>query len=183
MLDACVLYPLPLRDTLLRCAEQNLYEVRWSQRILDEVARNLLEDRRATPVQAVELIDAMRHAFADAEVPASAIAALEPRMTNAPADRHVLAAALASDDAEMVVTLNLRHFPAAACEPFRIEVVHPDAFLCELHERAPGPLRDVLTQQAADLSRPPMTADDVLDRLQVDVPEFVARVRAGRRRR
>jgi hypothetical protein len=39
VLDACVLYPLPLRDTLLRCAEQNLYEVRWSRRILDELAR------------------------------------------------------------------------------------------------------------------------------------------------
>ena len=52
VLDACVLYQLPLRDTLLRVAQQHLYEVRWSQRILDEVARSLVEDRRASPAQA-----------------------------------------------------------------------------------------------------------------------------------
>ena len=58
VLDACVLYPLPLRDTLLRVAQQNLYAVRWSRRILDEVTRNLIEDRRATPEQAKGLIEA-----------------------------------------------------------------------------------------------------------------------------
>lgn len=42
VLDACVLYPLPLRDTLLRVAEQDLYAVRWSRRILDEVTSNLI---------------------------------------------------------------------------------------------------------------------------------------------
>jgi hypothetical protein len=40
-----VLYPLPLRDTLLRAAQQNLYAPRWSARILDEVERNLVEGR------------------------------------------------------------------------------------------------------------------------------------------
>ena len=59
VLDACVLYPLPLPDTLRRVAQQNLYVVRWSQRILDEVERSLIEDRRATPEQAGHLIDAM----------------------------------------------------------------------------------------------------------------------------
>jgi hypothetical protein len=60
VLDACVLYPLPLRDTLLRCAEQNLYEVRWSRRILDELARNLVEDCRASPGHAAKLIAAIQ---------------------------------------------------------------------------------------------------------------------------
>jgi predicted nucleic acid-binding protein len=117
VLDACVLYPLPLRDTLLRIAQQNLYTPRWSERILDEVARNLVSDRRATPEQARKLVDVMQRAFEDAEVPGAAIASLEPSMLNEPADRHVLAAAVASD-AEAIVTSNMRHFPAAACEPF-----------------------------------------------------------------
>ncbi len=56
VLDACVLYPLPLRDTLLRVARQNLYAVRGSNRILDEVTRNLIEHRRATPEQAAHLM-------------------------------------------------------------------------------------------------------------------------------
>jgi hypothetical protein len=180
LLDACVLYPLPLRDTLLRCAEEDLYEVRWSRRILDEVVRNLVDDDRATPGQAAKLIDAMQRAFEDAEIPALAIAALEPRMTNESADRHVLAAAVASNDAKTLVTSNLRHFPAAACQPFGVEVAHPDAFLCSVYKRAPTGIHAVLDQQAADLSRPPMTVEDVLDRLHAHVPEFVTRLRAGR---
>jgi hypothetical protein len=175
------LYPLPLRDTLLRCAEQDLYEVRWSRRILDEVVRNLVENDRATPAQAAKLIDAMQRAFEDAEIPALAIATLEPRMTNESSDRHVLAASVASNDAKTIVTFNLRHFPAAACQPFAVEVAHPDAFLCSVYERAPAGIHAVLVQQAADLKRPPMPVEDVLDRLHVHLPEFVTRVRAGRR--
>ena len=144
MLDACVLYPLPLRDTLLRVAHQNLYAVRWSRRILDEVTRNLIEDRRATPEQARSLMDAMRPAFEDAEIPEAAIAALERTMRNEPADRHVLAAAVACDETQTIVTTNLRHFPAAARDPFGIEILHPDAFLCQLHESAPETIHAAL---------------------------------------
>jgi hypothetical protein len=35
VLDSCVLYPMYLRDTLLRAAEAGLYRVHWSQEILD----------------------------------------------------------------------------------------------------------------------------------------------------
>jgi hypothetical protein len=108
VLDASVLYPLPLRDTLLCLAEYDVYAVRWSGRILDELARSLIADGRATPEQAESLIGAMRRTFWDAEIPDLLIAAHEPAMTNEPSDRHVLAAAAASEDAR-----------AIACEPVR----------------------------------------------------------------
>ena len=44
MLDANVLYPAYLRDALLRLAEAEIYQVRWSCKILDEMARNILEN-------------------------------------------------------------------------------------------------------------------------------------------
>jgi len=47
VLDASVLYPLPLRDTLLRIAETELYDVYWSEHILHEVVRNPIADGRA----------------------------------------------------------------------------------------------------------------------------------------
>jgi hypothetical protein len=181
VLDACVLYPLPLRDTLLRVAAQNLYVVRWSDRILDEVARNLIDDRRASSEQAAHLIDAMRRAFPDAEVPEASIAELEPTMSIELSDRHVLAAAVASDDTTAIVTTNVRHFPASACDPLGIDIVHPDVLLCTMYEQAPAPVQEALSGQAADLSRPPMTVEDVLDRLDQTVPGFVGRVRADRR--
>ena len=34
VLDANVLYPFSLRDTLLRVAAEDLYQVRWSDQIL-----------------------------------------------------------------------------------------------------------------------------------------------------
>lgn len=43
VLDACVLIPMPLADTLLRMAEApRLFLPRWSQVIMDEVTRNLI---------------------------------------------------------------------------------------------------------------------------------------------
>jgi hypothetical protein len=41
VLDACVLIPAAVRDTLLRTAEAGLYRPFWSRDILDEVERNL----------------------------------------------------------------------------------------------------------------------------------------------
>jgi hypothetical protein len=119
----------------------------------------------------------MRRAFDDAEVPEALIAARAPQMTNEPSDHHVLAAAAASSDARAIVTFNLRHFPASACEPCGVEIIHPDAFLCELHEYEPARVHNALVKQAADLSRPPITVGGVLDRLERSVPKFAAEVR------
>ena len=44
LLDANVLYPANLRDALLRLAEAEIYQVSWSRKILDEMARNVLEN-------------------------------------------------------------------------------------------------------------------------------------------
>jgi len=38
VLDACVLYPIGLRDTLLNVAEAGLFRVLWTEEILVETA-------------------------------------------------------------------------------------------------------------------------------------------------
>jgi hypothetical protein len=101
-------------------------------------------------------------------------------MNNAPEDRHVLAAAVASHDAQTIVTTNLRHYPAEACDPLAIEVIHPDAFLCDLLDNEPERMHAAIAEQAAALTRPPMTVPDVLDRLNRTVPTFVSRIRNTR---
>ena len=62
-----------------------------------------------------------------------AVARLEPAMTNESKDRHVLPAAVASE-ADAIGTFNLRDFPADACDPDDVEVLHPDRFLVELYD-------------------------------------------------
>jgi hypothetical protein len=43
--DACVLYPAPLRDLLMRVATKGLVQAKWTDEIHEEWIRNLLEDR------------------------------------------------------------------------------------------------------------------------------------------
>lgn len=43
--DACVLHPAPLRDLLVRLGLTGLVRVRWTERILDECFRSILERR------------------------------------------------------------------------------------------------------------------------------------------
>ncbi len=43
--DACVLYPAPLRDFLLRLSITGLFSAKWTECIHDEWIRNLLEVR------------------------------------------------------------------------------------------------------------------------------------------
>jgi hypothetical protein len=43
--DACVLYPAPLRDLLLRVAMTGIVRARWSETILDECFRSIAAQR------------------------------------------------------------------------------------------------------------------------------------------
>ncbi len=43
--DACVLYPAPLRDFLLRLSMTGLFAAKWTNQIHDEWIRNVLKSR------------------------------------------------------------------------------------------------------------------------------------------
>jgi hypothetical protein len=42
VVDSCVIFGMPLCDTLLRAAEQNLYRIVLSQKILEDATRNMV---------------------------------------------------------------------------------------------------------------------------------------------
>ncbi len=139
--------------------------------------RNLEDNRRATVEQTCHLRDAMTTAFDSAEVSRAAIDRLEPAMINDPKDRHVLAAAVASE-AQAIVTLNLNDFPSDACDPFAIESLHPDVFLLQVYELDEQNVYEAVERQAAALSNPPMTVDELFDRFALTVPSFAEAIRA-----
>jgi predicted nucleic acid-binding protein len=174
VLDTCVLYPAHLRDTLLRQAERGLYRALWSEDILEELQRNLVEDG-INAVSVERLIDEMQQAFPDAEV--SGYRSLIAGLSCDPKDRHVLAAAVRSD-AAAIVTFNINDFPAASVEPFEIEVIDPDTFLLDQLDLAPMPVIDELRQQAAANTRDPKTLPGLLDALaRAGAPSFADEVR------
>ncbi len=176
VLDANVLYPFSIRDTLLRLAELELHRPLWSGRILEEMREALLE-HGVDVDRAERLVNTMREAFEEAEVEEAEIERLEPAMTNDPDDRHVLACAVAADS-ELIVTSNLAHFPSEACEPVGVEARHPDDFLLDLLDLAPEGVHAALEEQAADLN-PPWPLDELLLALErAGVPQFVAAIRA-----
>ncbi len=176
VLDACVLYPASLRDTLLRFAYAEFYDVLWSTRILDEAERNLIAHGRVSAEGARRLRGKMAEAFDGACVGAAAIAGLESAMSNDPKDRHVLAAAVASQ-AQAVVTMNLKDFPETASAPYGIEILHPDEFLVVLYGLDSELAVDIITRQAGALRNPPLTVVDLLEKLAVTVPTFAAALR------
>lgn len=47
LLDACVLYPVGVRDLLLSVAEREVYVPYWTNEILDEMERTVVASGRA----------------------------------------------------------------------------------------------------------------------------------------
>ena len=69
VLDACVLFPASLRDTLLRLAETpRQYLPRWSDQILEEVGRNLIGRRNLTPQKIARLMGQLEGHFPEARI-------------------------------------------------------------------------------------------------------------------
>ena len=64
------------------------------------------------------------------------------------------------------MTANLRDFPTRALKTYGIEAQHPDDFVLDLLDLAPGAVANVLLEQAASLKNPPRTIPDLLDTLR-----------------
>jgi hypothetical protein len=161
--DACVLFPAPLRDFLLRLANTGLFRARWTDLILDECFRNVAAKRGAKPEALARTRTLMNLAVEDALV--TNYEPLIDGLTLPDAgDRHVLAAAIRCG-AQVIVTSNLDDFPTDALARYDIEAQHPDEFAIHLIDLDPGAVARVVQEQAADLRRPPRSARDLLTTL------------------
>jgi len=162
--DANVLFPAPLRDLLVGIAQTGLVRARWTEQILDECFRNVLARRPDLSEASLRRTrELMNRAVRDALVTGHErfVAVLE---LPDPKDRHVLAAAVRAG-AQVIVTFNLRDFPAAVLAPLGIEAKHPDGFVVELINLAPGVVSATVAEQARRLKNPPVQLPELLTRL------------------
>lgn len=171
VLDANVLYPFTLRDTLLRAAGEGFFQPCWSEQILQEAMHNLVENGVVSKEQTSRIQTAMTSAFPEALV--SGHEPLIAGMRNDERDRHVAAAAVKAG-AQVIVTANLADFRDL---PDGLEAQSPDEFLCNLFDLEPDTLVEIVRQQAADLRKPPRTFEEIVRALEKAVPTFAASVR------
>ncbi|WP_337173487.1 PIN domain-containing protein [Paludisphaera sp.] len=172
--DACVLYPAPLRDLLMRLALTGLFQARWTDEIHDEWTRNVAANR---PDITVDSLDRCRKLMDD-HVPDSLVVGYEhliPGLTLPDLDdRHVLAAAI-HGGAGTIVTFNLGDFPASVLDGYHIRAIHPDRFVVRLWSESPEAILEAARRQRQALRRPPRTAAEYLATLsQCRLTETVA---------
>ena len=174
--DAAVLYPAPLRDLLLRVARTGLVRAHWTEQILDECFRNILANRPDLVALLARTRELMNQAIPDVIV--TGYQSLIDGLTLPdPDDRHVLAAAIRAG-AQVIVTWNLKDFPADALAPYGIVSLDPDEFVVNLLDLAPAAIVSVVTEQAAALRSPPMSAGALIETLlQQGLARTVARLR------
>jgi predicted nucleic acid-binding protein len=171
ILDANVLYPFTLRDTLLRTAEDGFCQIYWSAEILEETRRNLVANAQMTEDHAAKLVATMIAVFPEAMV--TAYEAYKRAAENQEKDRHVVAAAI-KIGAQVIVTCNIKDFQNL---PEGIEAQTPDVFLANLFDLDPRRFVELLKQQATDLKNPPVAFDQLLLRLQKVTPNLVSTLR------
>jgi predicted nucleic acid-binding protein len=158
VLDANVLFPFTLRDTLLRAAAADFYQLRWSAHILDEMTRTLVRTGTMTEDRSNRLRAIMEREFPEAQV--IGYEHLVDAMPNDPKDRHVVAAAVKAG-AQVIATANLKDFAEL---PEGVEAQSPDEFLCNLFDLDSDGFEELLREQAADLAKPAMTFEELLAR-------------------
>lgn len=177
LLDACVLVPVALTDTLLRLAEVELYTPLWSDRILSEATRAVIRVHPELDSERVRhRFRQMDAAFEDASV--AGWEHLEPNLNLPdPDDRHVLAAAILGR-ADVIVTANLSDFPADVLRPYGPEAISADEFLLNQLDLAPTIVLRVLEAQASATQNPAVTTDMLLNALaRGGAQQFAAQAR------
>ena len=165
ILDANVLYPQLVRDTLLSLAVERLYHARWSATIHDEWTRNLAKDRPELAARLPQVVQLM-----NASVPDCLVTQYEKLVTAIelpdPNDRHVVAAAIAGH-ADAIVTFNTKDFPAAVLQPYGIEVQHPDEFLMNQLQLQKIPALSAIKKMRARWTNPTRSAQDLITAFEI----------------
>jgi predicted nucleic acid-binding protein len=161
LFDACVLYPVFLRDLLMHLALADLFRAKWTDDIHDEWIRNVLKNRSDLTLERLQRTrDLMNRNVRDCLV--FDYQDLIPSLTLPDAnDRHVLAAAICAG-ADVIVTYNLSDFSATTLEQYGIEAQHPDEFIIHLIDLAPSTVCQAIKQVRANLRNPPYTVEELL---------------------
>lgn len=164
VLDACVLYPAPLRDLFMRLAVHGLIQAKWSEKIHEEWMTAVLRER---PDLTREKLQRTRELM-DKHTEDSLVSGYERHMEGLPLpdvdDRHVLAAAIECE-ADAIVTWNLADFPKTQVGRHDMEIWTPDDLLMRLLDEQLERVIAIMREHRASLKNPPVSEEDYLSTL------------------
>lgn len=168
LLDANVLVNAQVRNLFLTAAEFELIQVYWSDEILTETRRVLLDRLDRTRQEADRFLDAIRTFFPTASIDgySNRIDAYELPDID---DRHVLAAAV-QGRCDIIATFNTQDFPDQACEPLGVTALAPDGVVTLLDESHGVRLASVIEAMSRRLTRPHHTPAELVHSLERDLP-------------
>ncbi len=175
VLDSCVLYPAPLRDTLMRMALFDMFKANWTDMIHEGWIAALTQENESERKKMEQARDMMNSCVRDSIVTGfdHIIDGLELPDPN---DRHVLAAAIRCN-ADAIITKNLKNFPEEALEPYDIEAIHPDDFLFYQIDMAPVTCCDIFNKQRQALKTPYSVEEFLASLLSQELPQTVSKLR------
>jgi len=161
VLDACVLYPAPVRDILMHLAERGAFHARWTKDIHDEWIRNLLKNRPELDRNRLALTAQTMNEVVEDSLVENYEYLIERLTLPDPDDRHVLAAAIVGH-ADAIVTYNLKDFPSEVARIHEIEILHPDDFLIYQYDLNDVAFLTTVKELREGLKKPQVTAQQLI---------------------
>lgn len=176
-IDTSELYPFTIMDVLLTASENFLFTWVWTDELLDEWERVIVDDEQRTAESARSVTDAVRSWFKDSRLnPAEYRKRVSDDLSPDPDRIHI--AACLDGRADVLLTRNTKDFPVAKLAADGVRVMTADDFLVDLLRRRPRAVQEAFVATAAARRRPPMTASELVDRIErAGTPKFAARMR------
>ena len=176
VLDSNVIFSRVLYELLGRVAATlRLLDLIWSDELLAEAERVLIERKPLTPEQASRWVGYLRTAFPDGRVDLATVSADAATLSFDPADAHVCALALGGG-ADYLFTFD-RGYLSDALAAHNVQVVAPDEFLSSAIDREPEAFATLLKEQADAWGggRPPAELLGAFER--ANAPRFAGKAR------
>jgi hypothetical protein len=145
--DANVLWSPQQRNLLLQLAAQDLFEIYWTDAVIDEWLRNLDPEQRDKCERGT--LPLMRRHFPEAWLPAMPAT---PFGTTDLKDRHVAAGAVHVAPS-ILITWNVRDFDGAELNSHGVALQTPDRFLRRLLDGSPAAVLEFTRQAQTNLRR------------------------------
>ena len=162
VLDANVLYPVVIRDFLMRLSTNEVYTPKWTQKLMDEFSSIFKKKGLSYPEDKIRRqVELMNIANPEAMVEKyeSLLPAIKLPDEN---DRHVVAAAIKSNS-NVIVTYNLKDFPSEYLDSLGLEAIDPDNFIADMIDLTPDKCCDAFKKTVYSKRNPPYTEEEYLD--------------------